>query len=186
MKELVKIICILGLLMNSFMLFSQTNKYDANKQYHRIGYTTNYSNGNYNSTVYKSFNSSLNTKHYGYNNQTLFGNGNPSSIGNIGRNIRRSAQRPFSGNFLEDLADWWRMMTDSDWPGYVDDDYWEEFIALYPEYEEEARNWFESQGLGFPADPDDPFLDPIGDFPLLALISFLFIYIITKKKRGTC
>lgn len=97
----------------------------------------------------------------------------------------RSPQRPYSGNFLEDLADWWRMTTDSNWPGYVDEDYWEEFLTAYPEYKDEARAWFESQGKHFPGDPDDPFADPLED-DLLVLSIIAGIYFISKYiKRKT-
>ena len=93
---------------------------------------------------------------------------------------RKSAQRPFSGNFLEDLADWWRMVTDSDWPGYVDEDYWDEFLAAYPEYENEARNWYENQGMHFPGDPDDPYPTPIGNS--LVLLIFLLIWCLKNDR----
>ena len=177
----MKKICFVILFILGFAnIFAQTSNYDANTQYRRIGYTTNYSNGVYNSTVYKDFNTS--TKYYGYRNYTnsSYGSGTTTRGGHPG-NVRRSAQRPFSGNFLEDLADWWRMATDSNWPGYVDDDYWEEFLSLYPEYEDEARAWFEEQGRHFPGDPYDPFGDPIGDFPILLLFMLVFAYIYYKK-----
>jgi hypothetical protein len=94
---------------------------------------------------------------------------------------RRSPERPFSGNWLEDLEDYARMNGilgfgyDPDWPGYVDEDFWEQFLSVYPEYEPYARQWFESHGQHFPLDPyADPILDlPIGLFVVL-MIGYCF------------
>ena len=178
-------------------MFMYANYYQTSVQPRRIGYTTNYGNGfNTNVNVQQSINynqfrsvnihgnSLVTNKPYmpikTYNGTSA--HYSPSR----GGGPRKSPQRPYSGNFFEDLADWWRINTDSNWPSYVDEDYWEEFLAEYPEYEDEARAWFESQGLHFPGDPDDPFLDPIGEpYILLGLALLYGAYSYRKKKTAS-
>lgn len=93
---------------------------------------------------------------------------------------RRSKERPYSGSFLEDLADWWRINTDSDWPSYVDDDYWDDFLNDYPEYQNEAEQWFEEHGQ------TPPWLVPIGQPAILILFLICYtFYIIKRNKKET-
>lgn len=61
-----------------------------------------------------------------------------------------SAERPFSGNWLEDLEDYIRMhggifsRPDPNWPSYVDPEYWEEFLNEYPEYQDDVEEYFDN------------------------------------------
>ncbi len=150
------------------------------------GSTVQYSNRN-NIVTYSSSNIGYSTVNIGYSTinisyQTISSSYNPGSTSTTtGRpGPRKSKERPYSGKFLEDLEDWWRIHTDSNWPGYVDDDYWDEFLSTYPKYEDEVRNWYESQGQKFPGDPEDPFLTPVGEFPIGLLLILMFGYLIYK------
>lgn len=182
-------ILILDILLCIFTLTCNAQTYETSIQTRRIGYTTNYGNSfkqpaQVNNDFGTSFNSvnihrnSIMTGGKVYTPSIMHGGTVYYSTGSSGTRHggpRRSPQRPYSGNFLEDLADWWRITTDSNWPGYIDDDYWEEFLAAYPEYEDEARAWFESQGKHFPGDQDDPFANPLED-DLLVLNIITGIY----------
>lgn len=86
---------------------------------------------------------------------------------------KRSPQRPYSGGTLEDFLDWLRINTDGDWPSYVDEDYWEEFLAQYPEYYDQAEQWFISHGQ------TPPWQTPIGN-PSVVLTLFCVIYVSFK------
>lgn len=67
-----------------------------------------------------------------------------------GSEIVGSAQRPYSGNWLEDLEDYIRIhggiftKPDTLWVSYVDPDYWEEFLSDYPGYYDEVKNYFDN------------------------------------------
>ena len=89
---------------------------------------------------------------------------------------RKSPQRPYSGNWLEDLADWIRIQTDEDWPSYVDDDYWEEFLDQYPEYKDDVEQWFEDHGK------TPPWLLPIGSENVLFLFELFYLTKYSKIK----
>lgn len=127
---------------------------------YRIGYSTKYGHG---------FNQQINIETYEYKREYTYRPGNP----------RRSAERPFSGNWLEDFVDWLRIQTDSDWPGYVDEDYWEEFLQNYPEYTDEVLEWYREQGK------DPPWLVPIGDYKILFLLAVLYIIKLSVIWRRT-
>lgn len=168
--------------------YTQTNKYEyeSTVQPRKIGYTTNYGKVYNTQQINPINNYSIRIRPYCVyqNRQNVY---DLSGISNKFGNPKMSAQRPFSGNLLEDLADWWRIKTDSNWPGYIDDDYWEEFLNDYPEYESEARSWFEKQGMSFPTDPDDPLLDPIGNgLTCLGFMALVYsLYLRTKLKKKT-
>lgn len=148
--------------------------------------TVQYSNRN-NIVAYSSSNIGYSTVNIGYSTinisyQTISSSYNPESTSTTtGRpGPMKSAERPYSGDAFEDFIDWLRMNIDPNWPSYVDPDYWDEFLADYPEYEDEARNWYESHGQKFPGDPDNPFLTPIGEFPIRLLLILLFGYLFYK------
>ena len=105
------------------ILFLVINTIDST---YRIGYSTKYG--------------------YGFNQNRGIGISLTTYNPNQYYGPRKSPQRPFSGNLWEDFTDWLRMNTDENWPSYVDDDYWEEFLAQYPEYADEAEQWFEEHG----------------------------------------
>lgn len=141
--------------------------------------TVQYSNRN-NIVAYSSSNIGYSTVNISY--QTISSSYNSGSTstttGRLGP--KKSAERPYSGDAFEDFIDWLRMQTDSNWPGYVDDDYWDEFLSTYPKYEDEVRNWYESYGQKFPGDHEDPFLTPVGEFPIGLLLILMFGYLIYK------
>lgn len=127
---------------------------------YRIGYSTNYSNGQYNTSYFEdSKNTESNTPKGGQ---------------------KRSPQRPFSGNWLEDLEDWTRMNGvlgfgyDENWPSYVDNDYWLQFLSEYPEYEDEAEKYFVDRGQ------TPPWKTPIGDPIVLIMFALLAFAKIVK------
>ena len=77
-----------------------------------------------------------------------------------------SPQRPFSGNWLEDLEDAARMNPvmvfgrnvnpnyDSEWVSYVDQDYWDYFLEHYPDYKDEVKNYFDNpEHSNYPNNP---------------------------------
>lgn len=151
--------------------YSSYNSIPVEQTYRGIGYTTNYSNGQFNSGVYKSSMTTL-----GYQNRTFTSSYNPaaSSSGGSrqGGGLRKSPQRPFSGETFEDFIDWLRIQTDSDWPSYVDDDYWDWFLENYPEYEEYVEQWFNN----YPDAPNNPFNTPIDD-TIVSLLTALLLYV---------
>ena len=128
----------------------------AQPESYKIGYTTNYSNGQYNTSYYK------------------------GDDGQKSEGPRKSSQRPFSGNWLEDLEDWTRMNGilgfgyDENWPSYVDDDYWLQFLSEYPEYESEAEKYFVDRGQ------TPPWKVPIGDPVVLTIFALLAFAKIVK------
>lgn len=130
------------------------------EQTRRIGYTTNYSNGQFNSGVYKS-----------------------STTSSSCYEPRKSPEKPDPDN---DWLDWWHMnMPDilggnSDWPSYVDPEHWDWFLENYgDEYGEYVEGWFEQHQDA----PNNPYKNlPLG--PPGTLIPFIFIYVIYKKKRS--
>ena len=144
--------------------YNSYNCVHIEQTYQGIGYTTNYSNGQFNSTYYYQ--------------STYTPKASSSYVSRPGP--MKSAERPYSGDAFEDFIDWLRMNIDPNWPGYVDPDYWDEFLANYPEYEDEARNWYESHGQKSPGDPEDPFLTPVGEFPIGLLLILLFSYLFYK------
>lgn len=191
---------ILHILLCVFVTsYAQMYTSTATEQPRRIGYTTNYGYSfkqssytvtpyHVNSTSFRSVNNhTYSTFRYTstYMPVGTYRTSTPCYGNTPGSGPRKSAQRPFSGNFLEDLVDWWRMNTDSDWPGYVDPDYWDEFLADYPEYEDEARQWYEEQGIHFPGDPDDPFMEPLEDDLLLLSVFALIYCLLYYRKRKT-
>lgn len=191
------IICNILLLLYTICFAQMYETTSAPLRTRQIGYTTNYGYSfnqsscgvtpiHANNITFRSVNNHT-YSNFRYTNTYMpisTYRGSTSSYGNRpGGGPRKSAQRPFSGNFLEDLADWWRIYTDSDWPGYVDEDYWDEFLAAYPEYEDEAREWYENQGMHFPGDPDDPFMEPIGEFPIALLLLLIFGYVYYRKRK---
>lgn len=148
------------------------------QEYQRIGYTTKYGN---------SFGQTTNNYQIYYNNG--YHNHSYTSVYTPGANRgskggggpRKSAQRPFSGNFLEDFADWMRMNIDPNWPGYVDPDYWDEFLEEYPEYADEAEQWFNDHGQ------TPPWQTPIGEPDgLFYMLYFYAVYKVVKTKIVNC
>jgi len=91
-------------------------------------------------------------------------------VDDYGSEIVGSKERPFSGKLLEDWEDYVRMNPtilwyenyDSDWPSYVDADYWKEFLNEYPKYYNEVKNYFDEH----PEYDNNPFrvslIDDIG------------------------
>ena len=155
MQKLKKMLFILLVLLS-------VNIYADNKEPkpYRIGYTTQYSKGQYNSDYY-------------------INNFDQSDTYN---EPRKSPQRPFSGGTLEDWVDWARMngvwpVGDEDWPSYVDKDYWPEFLEKYgDDYEDYVREWFDQH----PDAPNNPFT-PVGDMPWILGGMMLLAYIIRYK-----
>ena len=145
----------------------------------QIGYTTNYGNN------FGTRTRSTSLFNHPYNRDAYV----PANT--YGYGPKRSKERPFSGNVLEDFQDWLRMNGifgvgyDANWPGYVDGDYWEQFIEDYPEYRDYAENWFRDQGQNPPWLPDDPFPTPIGDcmVPFLTLLLAYVSFKATKLKK---
>lgn len=140
--------------------------------YRGIGYSTNYSNGQFNSKVYKSSMTTLE-----YQNRVFTGTYNPGSTSTTtGRpGPMKSAERPYSGGTFEDFIDWLRMNTDPNWPSYVDPDYWDWFLENYgDEYGEYVEQWFDIH----PDAQNNLFKTPIGDtiVPLLILLLLYMFY----------
>lgn len=166
---------------------NSNNRYNgvSTQQTSRIGYTTNYGNS-FGSSTSAYISSSKNMRSTVYSNVVFISTSRvvytptSSTYG-----PRKSKERPYSGNWIEDLADWWRMNTDSDWPSYVDDDYWEDFLAEYPEYEDDAREWFEEHGQKFPPDPPEPYLTPVGEVPLGLMLFVSAGWILYRSKKKT-
>lgn len=145
--------------------YNSYNCVPIEQTYQGIGYTTNYSNGQFNSTYYYQ--------------STYTPKASSSYVSRPGP--MKSAERPYSGDAFEDFIDWLRMNIDPNWPSYVDPDYWDEFLADYPEYEDEVRNWYESHGQ------TPPWYVPIGDpdfYIITALLFSYFIYIYMKKENS--
>lgn len=176
----MKKVLILHILLWLFLMTCDAQIPTTNNlvQARRIGYTTNYGN---------SF--QTNSTHYTFKSVNIHQNGMVTNTGNYKPAVnhhspstsykpgvpRKSAERPYSGELFEDFVDWLRMNTDSDWPSYVDEDYWEEFLAKYPEYEDEARKYFEERGMYFPGDPEDPFAEPLeGEIIVLSLFALVY------------
>lgn len=140
------------MLMFILLLFLNASIYDN----YKLGYTTDYSKGQYNTSYYK------------------------SDDGQKPSGPRRNPQRPFSGNWLEDLEDWTRMNGifgigyDENWPSYVDNDYWLQFLSEYPEYENEAEKYFVDRGQ------TPPWKTPIGDPIVLIMFALLAFAKIVK------
>lgn len=146
------------------------NIYADNKDQkpYQIGYTTKYLQGKYNSDYYIE---NLEQPNIYY-------------VGSI-----KSPQRPFSGNWLDDLEDWTRMNGilglgyDENWPSYVDEDYWLQFLSEYSEYENEAEKYFVDRGQA------PPWKVPIGNstvliiFTLLVFIKKLYIRFVRRSKK---
>lgn len=132
------------------------------QEYPRIGYTTKYGN---------SFGQTTNNYklyyNHGYHSTTY------NEVYRPG--IRKSKERPYSGNWIEDFSDWLRMQTDANWPSYVDDDYWEQFLSEYPEYADEAEEWFNNHGQ------TPPWQVPIGE--PTSLLYILSIYTVFKRVK---
>lgn len=178
------------LLTYVLLIFTLICNAQAQESYRRIGYTTTYGNTFSTQTISNTNFQSVNI----HKNNPVIQSGNYTSglykvnpsykpVTSCGKpGIKKSPQRPYSGNILEDLADWWRINTDANWPSYVDDDYWETFLAENPGYEEEVREWFEEHGQKFPGDPEDPYPTPIGNS--FVLIIFLFIWVIYKHLKN--
>lgn len=111
-------------------------------------------------------------------------------VDNYGSELVGSAERPFSGNLLEDLEDYIRIhggiftKPDPNWPSYVDPEYWEEFLNEYPEYRDEVKEYFEQN----PEVPNNPFrlslLDDMGGILILLLggIAYLIYKFKLKEK----
>ena len=165
----------------------------------RIGYTTNYGHGFQSTSSMRYYNNGAmmtgqrQTYQYRgiYTSSTAPGGSSPGRRGPM-----RSPQRPDPDN--DDGDDWrmnddysvwariWGSLFDSDyesydanWPQYVDANYWEEFLAAYPEYAPYVEEWFASH----PGLPNDPFATPIQDcIPFLVILSI--IYIFYKKFRA--
>lgn len=176
MKKLILSLFILILsdvCLGNGSFYTQSNQMGSEQKY-RIGYSTKYGNSFGQSTVAPNYQMQRIQR-------PVYTTTNYYSTA-VSAGPRRSAQRPFSGNFFEDLTDWWRMNTDSNWPSYVEDDYWEEFLALYPEYEDEARQWFDDHNQHFPTDPDDPMPAPVGTCPIGLFILLCIVYSIHKRK----
>lgn len=155
MQKLKKMLFIL-LLLISITVFSNTN--DQQRQY-RIGYTTEYANGQFNSS------------HFIDN----------SSNSDKSKNLRRSPEHPDPDH---DWRDWWRMNMwdllggDSDWPSYVDEDWWDWFFENYgDEYGDYVKEYYNT----YPDTPNNPYKTPIGDMPWILGGMFIIAYIIRYK-----
>lgn len=158
----------------------------SQESYKRIGYTTTYGNTFQIHTTNNNF-QSVNI----HKNNPIIQNINYNSISykyspsykpaltNTKPRIAKSPQRPYDGDSFEDLIDWLRINTDPNWPSYVDEDYWSEFLTKYPEYEDEVREWYKNHGKKFPG---YPFAQSIGDNIFLYLICILYGYYIYKRK----
>jgi hypothetical protein len=108
------------------------------------------------------------------------------TVEDYGSELVGSAERPYSGNWLEDLEDYIRMhggiftKPDPNWPSYVDLEYWEEFLGTYPEYQDEVKDYFEQH----PNAPNNPFRVSLLDDTVGILILLLrgIAYLIYKFK----
>lgn len=189
-------ILILDILLCIFTLTCNAQIYETSIQTRRIGYTTNYGNSfkqpvQVNNNFGTSFNSvnihrnSIMTGGRVYTPSTLFsGRGYYSHSSSVyGSSQRRSPQRPYSGGSGEDFLDWLRINFTSDWPQYVDDDYWDELKSIDTDAYDYAVQWFEKQGKHFPEDQDDPFADPIGNFPIELLVLLILGYVYYRKRK---
>lgn len=137
----------------------------------------------YQSTYAPGYNSN-HTFHYGMNSG-LNSNYNTGYSG-AGRpgGPRRSPERPDPDN---SWSDWWRMNAwdwlggDSNWPEYVDDDYWSIFWELYgdSEYGDYAQEWWEQNHPG----ETPPWAVPIGDPGIAPLILATSLYIFIKRRK---
>lgn len=95
-------------------------------------------------------------------------------------NARRSPQRPDPDN---DFWDWlrmngiWGIGYDEEWPSYVDEDYWDYFVEHYPEYVDEAEQWFEEHGK------TPPWMVPTGEENILFLICIFYVVMLYGKEK---
>ena len=107
-------------------------------------------------------------------------------VDDYGSEIVGSAERPFSGNWKEDLEDAARMNPvivfghninndyDSDWVSYVDIEYWEYFLEHYPAYKDDVKDYFDKH----PDTPNNPFrlslIDDIGAIIGMILVGIAY------------
>ena len=115
-------------------------------------------------------------------------------VEDYGSELVGSPQRPFSGNWLDDLEDAARMNPvivfghninpdyDSDWISYVDIDYWEYFLEHYPAYKDEVKDYFDDPEHS--DYPNNPFRVSLLDDTVGILILLLggIAYLIYKFK----
>ena len=196
----MKKLLILHILLFVFTIVCNAQIHETSTQTNRVGYTTNYGNSfKQPAQVNNDFGTSFNSVNI-HRNGIITGGGvytlsimrggtvyySPGSSGTRPGGPRRSPERPFSGKLLEDLEDYARMNGilgfgyDPDWPGYVDEGFWEQFLSVYPEYEPYARQWFESHGQHFPL---DPYADPILDLPIGLFVVLMIGYCFYRKRK---
>lgn len=169
MQKLKKMLFIL-LLLISITVFSNTN--DQQRQY-RIGYTTEYANGQFNSSHFIDNSSSY-------------------------RSPRRSPERPDPNN-PDSIKDDWRMNNDhstleriwgwitdpnytsydANWPSYINEDYYIEFMSKYGDtpYGSTFDSWWREKHPG----QTPPWEAPVGDMPWILGGMFIIAYIIRYK-----
>lgn len=181
MKKLILslFICVLSTFCygNEQMYYHKDN--EGLEQTKRIGYTTNYGNGFGSVNRTYKFNTGMQTSltsNYYSGTYTPYTSSGP----------RKSKERPYSGDAFEDFLDGLRIAFTSDWPKYVDDDYWDDLKSIDPDAYNYAVSWFESQGKHFPGDPDDPFADPLSDAPIPFIIILICCYVYYKYKPRRC
>lgn len=184
MKKIIISLLILfisiGCLGNTY---SQLNN-DPNYKY-RIGYSTKYGNSFNQNVMPPSY------QMYGTYNKPYTGGYSPITASTP----RKSPQRPDPNNddgddwrMNDDYSTWQRIWGaifdndyesyDSNWPSYVEPDYWEWFLENYPEYKDYVEQWFEQH----PDAPNNPFKTPIGDN--LVLLIFLALWCIYKNLKN--
>lgn len=72
---------------------------------------------------------------------------------------------------------------DENWPSYVDEDYWEEFLSEYPEYKDDVKNYFDNH----PYAPNNPFrlslIDDIGAIMGMILMGIAYGVFAYRMRR---
>lgn len=145
---------LLILLLNLQISTGITESTPTEQTYQKIGYTTQYGNG---------FN---NTPTFDYTSSRP--DGGP----------KRSREKP---NPDYSIADWWHMnMPDilggnSDWPSYVEPEYWEWFLE---NYEDDYGNYVREYFARYPDTPNNPFKTSVGDPSLFVILGLLFLWIV--------
>ena len=188
--------------------YNRSNNIPTQQEYRRIGYTTNYSNGNFNSSVYQT-NSNFGYTTLHRNNYTTvhtysgtYQPGNTSRPGGSGpRRITvydgndNSRETPGGDRDPEGVYQYdettgiWYYSPDEGQTWYEyrrASGFWEMFIGLFGggwgndwrsvshEPTENTEKWA--------SDPDDPFLTPVGEFPIGLLLMLMFIYILYRNR----
>lgn len=213
-QMLRRITCVLLLLVASVFITSytyMTDDYTNDYSYRRIGYTTSYSNGQFNSSQYNSMfpeSYNYNQRYIGFGNERVYsGTYNPYSQGSYGRNSNGGSRgQPrrisvYNGEGEEeetpggnsDNPDWLYQYDETTGTWWCSKDggltwwKWDSWLGL---------GWFAwkwREGRGDPTDnaehyhndPNNSWVVPIGDGVgiMLFLATMMAVYIAIKDKR---